>query len=109
MNNYRKLSKVTKYVIGSGFCAGHNVKLERSVKEKTTSYIDKEGRLKWLVREVTSLTCPANKPKILTFGDVPAVLKPEESVGTNGKRRNLSENVVDQPQLTRTSNTENED
>ena len=33
------------------------------------------------------MTCPTNKPKILTFGDVPAMSKPEESRGTNGKRR----------------------
>ena len=33
------------------------------------------------------MTCPTNKPKILTFGDVPATSKPEESRGTNGKRR----------------------
>ena len=70
---FKKLSQVTKCVIGSGFCAGHNVKLERSVKIKKISIIDNDGKVKWLMREVTSLTCPPTKPK--RFGDVPAVLQ----------------------------------
>ena len=79
------------------------------MKTKKTSCLDDKGEIKWLMREVTSLTCPAVSTKILTFGDAPARLTPEESGTTNGKRRKLSMNEMNQPQHCRTNEKENED
>ena len=51
-----------KCVMGSGRCASHNTKLERKIKEKRVSIIDKSGKLGWTTREVTILTCPLAQP-----------------------------------------------
>ena len=109
VKNFNKMSESTKCVIGSGFCAGHNVKLVRSVRTKKTSCVDDNGEIKWLMREVTSLTCPAVSAKILTFSDAPARLTPGESGTTNGKRRKLSMSEMNQPQHCRTYKKDNED
>ena len=79
------------------------------MKTKKTSCLDDKGEIKWLMREVTSLTCPAVSTKILTFGDRPARLTPEESGTTNGKRRKLSMSEMNQPQHCSTNKKENED
>ena len=51
-----------KCVMGSGRCASHNTKLERKIKEKRVSIIDKSGKVGWTTREVTILTCPLAQP-----------------------------------------------
>ena len=103
INNFRRLSEITKCVIGIGYCSGHNVKLERKVKMKKMSYIEKDGNIGWRLREVTSIECPAKNPGIPVYSAKPMMSSNPESEGTNGKRRKFDVKSMDQPQLTRTS------
>ena len=44
--------------MGSGRCVTHNCKLNRIVKEKRVSCIDKNGKISWTMREGAVLLCP---------------------------------------------------
>ena len=109
IQNFKRLSEVTKCVIGSGFCTGHNVKLERTVKMKKMSNIGSNGKIEWTMREVTSLACPAKTPSVPVFSAKPVMSQHPEPGVTNGKRRKLIEMSNDQPQPTRTGHIVKED
>ena len=46
-------------LIGSGRCAKHNTRVQRVVKNKKMSMVNKDGTIGWKVCEVTELVCPA--------------------------------------------------
>ena len=79
------------------------MKLERKVKMKKMSYIEKDGNIGWRLREVTSIECPAKNPGIPVYSAKPMMSSNPESEGTNGKRRKFDVKSMDQPQLSRTS------
>ena len=96
---FQKLSEGEKCVIGSGRCSSHNVKLVRGVVKKRVSCIDKDGKLSWILREVTSLTCP-NKPDRKLGKDEPAMMSQvPQSRGTTGNAKKLKYENVDQSQV----------
>ena len=109
INNFRRLSESTKCVIGSGYCAGHNVKLERNIRMKKMSIIGKDGNIEWRLREFVTLECPAKKPAVPAYSATTVTSVIPESGVTNKKRRKSIDVKNDQPQLTRTSLTVKED
>ena len=98
IQDFRKLSEVNQCVIGSGYCSGHNVKLERTMKKKRVSKIGTDGKIEWIMREVTSLVCPAKMPRTPAFNAGAMMSQQLGSEGTNGKRRKLEEDNNDQSQ-----------
>ena len=96
---FQKLSMGENCVIGSGRCSRHNVKLVRGVVMKKVSCIDKNGKLSWLMREVTNLSCPY-KPDRQHGSDESAMMSPvTQSRGTNGSVKKLRYEVEDQSQV----------
>ena len=84
-------------VIGSGYCAGHNVRLTRSVDVRRVSCVGEDGSVTWQMREVAILACPAVKHQVGTSSAEMAVLQQPEGGTTNGKRTKYSKIVRDQP------------
>ena len=109
IQNFKRISETNKCVIGSGYCSGHNVKLERTIKMKKVSKIGSNRKLEWTMREVTSLACPAKQPSVPQYGEVSVMSQLPEQGTTNGKRRKLEEVNKDQPQPVRTCQIERED
>ena len=96
---FSQKSQNVKCVIGSGFCAGHNVELTRSVKKKRVSNIGEDGKVTWTMREVTFLSCPATNLGVQNSGVNNAVISEQPENGkNNGKKRKTLQNVSDQPQ-----------
>ena len=95
---FQKLSDGVECVIGSGMCAGHNVKLIRNVKMKRCSDIDERGLVTWSMREVTTLTCPAATRQGSHSAQSAVMLELSDETGTNGKQRKLRRMCDDQPQ-----------
>ena len=95
---FQELSDGVKCVIGSGMCAGHNVKLTRKVTMKRCSNIDDKGVVTWSMREVTVLACPAatTQGSHSTSSAVTSLLPVQ--TGANGKRRKVGIMCEDQPQ-----------
>ena len=95
---FQKLSMGESCVIGSGRCSKHNVKLVRGVVSKKVSCIDKNGKLSWLMREVTNLSCPY-KPDRQHGSDESAMTSSvTQSRGTNGNAKKLRSDYDDQSQ-----------
>ena len=96
---FQKLSEGEKCVIGSGRCSSHNVKLVRGVVKKKVSCIDKDGKLSWLMREVTNLTCPYKPDKKLGKSESAMMSSVTQSRGTNGSAKKLRYESEDQSQV----------
>ena len=109
IQNFKRISETNKCVIGSGYCSGHNVKLERSIRMKKVSNIGINGKIEWTMREVTSLACPAKQPSVPQYS-VGAMMSQLPGPGTtNGKRQKLDDENKDQSQPSKTSQIERED
>ena len=76
---------------------------------KKMSIIGKDGNIEWMLREVVSLECPAQKPAVPAYSATTVTSLLPESGGSNKKRRKSIDVKNDQPQLTRTSLTPKED
>ena len=86
-------------MLGSCYCAGHNVKLNRSVKHKRVSNIENDGRFTWSTREVTTLTCPTVSLPVQKPGKISTVLSIQTEMGkTNEKKHNILKSVNNPPQ-----------
>ena len=59
--------------MGSGRCATHNCKLNRVIKEKGVSCVDKSGQISWTMREGTTLVCPKSGSSASNEGQNAAV------------------------------------
>ena len=60
IEDFNKISSNSvKCLIGSGRCASHNTKVVRSVQQKKTSVILKNGEIGWRMCEAVILSCPA--------------------------------------------------
>ena len=96
---FSDMSQEVKCVLGSGYCGGHNVKLVRSIVKKKVSEIDINGKLKWPMREVITLTCPATQPIVRDGRTIPALESEQPELGaTNGKKARKFEIVSNQLQ-----------
>ena len=88
---FQKLSMGEDCVIGSGRCSRHNVKLVRGVVMKKVSCVDKNGRLSWLMREVTSLSCPYKPDRPGQSAMMSSVTQSGETNGNSKKFRREDE------------------
>ena len=94
-------------MIRSGFCTTHNVKMNREVMVKKMSNEDEYGKISWVSRETTVLSCPMRNPRLALPGSVhstseSAVMMSSLPVvrGTNQKRRKCSHEGMDQSTTT---------
>ena len=94
---FQELQRGGKCVMGSGRCAEHNRKLVRTVTMKKVSEKDEKGGTKWVMREVTTLTCPGStvgRPEDRSSAQTEIST---ESGVTNKKRRLYSRIGMNQP------------
>ena len=94
---FQELQRGGKCVMGSGRCAEHNRKLVRTVTVKRVSEQDEMGDTRWVMREVTLLTCPGvtvSQPE--DRGSAQTVIS-DELGATNKKRRLFPKLEMNQP------------
>ena len=94
---FQELQRGGVCVMGSGRCAEHNRRLVRTVTMKRVSEKDEKGDTKWVMREVTTLTCPGStvgQPE--DRGSAQTVISNESGV-TNKRRRLYSMFEMNQP------------
>ena len=95
-NVLREKQYLTIKLYFCGKCNVHKKKLTRSFRLKKMSVVGKDGMITWVTREVTCLVCPGVAPS-RESNQGRAMDNTSESVGTNRKRRKLSESCVNQP------------
>ena len=104
IENFMKITNDNdRCLFGSGRCANHNTRLQRVVKNKKVSVVNKDGTIGWKTCEVTTLVCPAvnsDASKVSVGGDSLS----DEGAGrsANKKARFLMQNVNNQPDLSPT-------
>ena len=76
--------RVKKCIFGNGRCSTHDVKLDRTVKNKKYSVMGAAGKLEWKYRDVTCLVCP-NK----TRGGFVIVGEDQENSEAVGKKSRI--------------------
>ena len=89
-----------KCLIGSGRCANHNTRVQRVMKNKRVSVVNKDGTIGWKTCEVNALVCPAvnsGKSKVAVGGS--SLSDEREGISTNKKARIFIKNVNNQPDL----------
>ena len=89
-----------KCLIGSGRCAKHNTRVQRVMKNKRVSVVNKDGSIGWKLCEFTVLECPAANSGASKVGGGGDSLSDERAgATTNKKQRILMRNVNDQSDL----------